>query len=68
MGNYTAKQARTLGILLLVTERCKMTELGAEAFGFGYVAMLDSILKKEIRLLNFVISHPDTTGGIAAHV
>ena len=24
-GNSTAKQARTLGVLLLVTERCKMT-------------------------------------------
>ena len=54
VGSYTAKQARTLGGLLLVTERCKMTELGTEAFGFGYVAMLDSILKKEICLLNLV--------------
>ena len=52
--NNTAKQARTLGGLLLVTERCKMTELGTEAFGFGYVAMLDSIPKNEIRLLNLV--------------
>ena len=49
-GNNTAKQARTLGVLLLVTERCKMTELGAETFSFDIVTMHDRALKKEIRL------------------
>ena len=54
MGSDTAKQARTLGVLLLVAERCKMSEFGAETFGFGIVTMHDSVLKKEICLLNLV--------------
>ena len=53
-GNTSAKQERTLGVLLLVTVRCKMTELGAETFGFGIVTMHDCIREKKIRLRNLV--------------
>lgn len=40
--------------LLLVAEGYEVAELGTEAFGFSYVAMLDRILKKEICLLNLL--------------
>ena len=40
--------------LLLVAEGYEVAELGTEAFGFGIVTMHDSVLKKEICLLNLV--------------